>query len=197
MKIKPEIQSRCIELRNQTSNESDNQMRISGVAVVFESPTVLYEYNGVKYKEIIDRKALNNADFSKCCLKYNHTDIVPVLARTRNGSLKTSIKDHGLEFEAQLFNTTAGKDVYTLIKEGGLDKCSFAFTTKRSEYDVKTHTRKILEIDKVFDISIVDNPAYDDTSVEARSFFELQNQKEKQALENVVRKRKLLLIATY
>ena len=34
MKIKPEIQSRCIELRNQTSNESDNQMRISGVAVV-------------------------------------------------------------------------------------------------------------------------------------------------------------------
>lgn len=84
MKIKPEIQSRCIELRNQTSNESDNQMRISGVAVVFESPTVLYEYNGVKYKEIIDRKALNNADFSKCCLKYNHTDIVPVLARTRN-----------------------------------------------------------------------------------------------------------------
>lgn len=197
MKTKPDIQSRCIELRNQTTSEDDNQMRINGVAAVFESPTVLYEYEGIKYKEIIDRNALNNADFSKCCLKYNHTDTVPVLARTRNGSLKTSIKDYGLEFEARLFNTTVGKDVYTLIKEGGLDKCSFAFTIKRSEYDVKTHTRKILEIDKVFDISIVDNPAYESTSVEARSFFELQSQREKQTNDDVVRKRKLLIIATY
>ena len=197
MKTKLEIQNRCIELRNQTTSEVDNEMRIKGTAVVFESPTVLYEYDGIEYKEIIDRGALNNADFSKCCLKYNHTDMVPVLARTKNGSLKTSIKDYGLDFEAQLFNTTAGKDVYTLIKEGGLDKCSFAFTVKRSEYDVKTHTRKILEIDKVFDISIVDNPAYELTSVEARSFFELQNQREKQTFDNVELKRKRLIMATY
>ena len=192
MDNKHKIQNRYVELRNQATSEDDNKMTIKGIAVTFEKPTVLYKMDGIEYKEIIDRNALNNADFSKCCLKYNHTDTVPVLARTKNGSLKTNIKTFGLEFEARLFNTTTARDVYTLIKEGGLDKCSFAFTVKRSEYDTQTHTRKILEIDNVYDISIVDNPAYEETSVEARSFFEKERKKDNETL-----KRKRFIMATY
>ena len=119
---------------------------------------------------------------------------MPILARTRNGSLKTEIDDYGLKFYANLFNTSVARDVYTIIKEGGLDKCSFAFTVKKDEYDKETHTRKILEIDKVFDISIVDIPAYDDTSVEARSLFALEREKELlESKEAEMRKRILLL----
>ena len=168
-------------------------MVVEGTAAVFEKPTVLYEINGVEYKEVVDRHALDNADFSDCCLKYNHENAVPVLARTRNGSLKTNIDNVGLKYRAKLFNTTVARDVYTLVKEGGLTQCSFAFTVKRSEYDRITHTRRILEIDKVFDISIVDIPAYEDTNVEARSFFELENKKEvERLLESDALKRKRL-----
>ena len=124
-------------------------------------------------------------------VKYNHVDSVPELARCRGNSLITTIQDNGLWFRAKLFNTTVARDVYNIVKEGGLDKCSFAFKIKRSEYDAQTHIRTILEIDKVYDLSIVDIPAYADTEVEARSLVELDNEARKKTLdsENEARKR--------
>ena len=193
-KNKLPIEKRCVEFRSDIVSENNGNMTVSAYGAVFESPTIICEYDGVEFKEIIDRHALDNADFSRCCLKYNHENNVPILARTRNGSLKTEIDDYGLKFYANLFNTSVARDVYTIIKEGGLDKCSFAFTVKKDEYDKETHTRKILEIDKVFDISIVDIPAYDDTSVEARSLFALEREKELlESKEAEMRKRILLL----
>ena len=197
MNKKREIEKRYIECRSIEQTDDSEKMKIRGTAVVFDSPTVLYEIDGVEFKEVIDRNALDNADFSLCCLKYNHENCVPILARTRKGSLQLNIDDVGLHFEADLFNTSTSRDVYTLIKEGGLDKCSFAFTVKASEYDNVNHIRRITEIDKVFDVSIVDTPAYEDTSVELRSFFDMAMSKEKQALENVITtKRKRLELLT-
>ena len=186
---KPIIEKRCVECRSLTVSDDENVMILSGLATPFEVPTVLYEIDGVEYKEVIDRHALDNSDFSLCCLKYNHENSVPVLARTRNGSLQTSIENEGLRYSAKLANTSVAKDVYTLVKEGILTQCSFAFTVKRSEYDKVTHTRRILEIDKVFDISIVDIPAYEDTNVEARSFFELESKKNRLESDKLKRKR--------
>nr|DAF63870.1 MAG TPA: prohead serine protease [Siphoviridae sp. ctgn638] len=190
-KINSNYGKRCIELRNATTSEKEEKRVLEGMAVVFNKPTILYEYDGVQYKEVIDRHALDNADFSDCCLKYNHVDSVPVLARCRGNSLITTIQDNGLWFRAKLFNTTVARDVYNIVKEGGLDKCSFAFKIKRSEYDAQTHIRTILEIDKVYDLSIVDIPAYADTEVEARSLVELDNEARKKTLdsENEARKR--------
>lgn len=188
-KDKLKIEKRCVEFRSLAVSEDDNKMVLSGTATPFEKPTVLFEIDGVEYKEVIDRHALDKADFSLCCLKYNHENSVPVLARTRNGSLVTSIDNEGLKYSATLANTTVARDVYTLVKEGMLNQCSFAFTVKRSEYDKVTHTRRILEIDKVFDISIVDIPAYEDTNVEARSFFELESKKNRLESDKLKRKR--------
>ena len=69
--------------------------------------------------------------------------------------------------------------MFELVKQGGLDKCSFAFTIREESYDRKTRTRHIKKIDKLFDVAIVDIPAYDSTSVSARNFFELEREKEK------------------
>lgn len=176
---------RYVELRSLAQDGENQEMILTGTAVVFDKPTMLYKYDGIEYKEVIDRHALDNADFSDCCLKYNHTDSVPILARCRGGSLQTTIENNGLTFKANLFNTSVAKDVYNIIKSGGLDKCSFAFTVERSEYDAETHTRTILEIDKVYDLSIVDIPAYADTDVEARSLFKLDNANKLNGLENL------------
>ena len=46
---------------------------------------------------------------------------------------------------------------------------SFAFTVKEESWDYETDTRRIMNIDKLYDVSIVDIPAYEGTSVFARS----------------------------
>ena len=194
MKImKPTIYKRNIGLTDLTTNKQDEEMRASGLAVVFNKPTVICEINGIEFKEEIDRNAFDEADISKCCLKYNHSDHVPILARVRSGNLNITIDSVGLKFEAKLFNTTVARDVYAILEEKGLDSCSFAFTIKEESYDSETHTRRILKIDKLFDISIVDFPAYEDTEVSARNFFQAEAEKII-SLENEELKRKRTIL---
>ena len=194
--IQSTIEKRNSSLSGLTTNDNaDKKMVLSGHAAVFDKPTVLWECGDIQYKEVIDRHAFDETDISNCCLKYNHSDHVPILARVRSGNLKITTDSIGLKFDAELFDISSSRDVYSLIKEGGLDSCSFAFTIKEESYDTETRTRRILKIDKLFDVSIVDFPAYADTDVSARAFFELENEKEK-ALENEsleLEKRKAIL----
>jgi HK97 family phage prohead protease len=101
--------------------------------------------------------------------------------------------DQGLFIQANLAKTTAGKDLYELIKRGDIDKMSFAFTVGEDAYDKKTRTRKIRGIKKLWDVAAVETPAYDTTSISARSFFEVEAEKERKASEDAQLRRKLLL----
>jgi len=184
-------ETRSIELKGLQTDDKE-QMVVSGHASVFETPTTICEWDGIEYKEIIARGAFDNCDMKDCCLKYNHSDHVPILARVRGGSLKLSVDEIGLFFEANMFNTSTSRDVFSLIKQGGLDKCSFAFTIAEDDYDASTHTRTILKIGKLFDVSIVDIPAYDDTDVSARNYFELENEKIRVLEKTNATKRKIL-----
>ena len=120
-------------------------------------------------KEVIDRNAFDNADMNDIVMKYNHEDSFLPMARTRGGSLQFNVDDHGLKIRAKLPDTTTNKDIFTLIKEGVLSKMSFAFTVANEEYDYETDTRKILAFDKIYDVSVVDVPAYESTEIYARS----------------------------
>ena len=146
-------------------------------------------------KEVIARGAFDNADMKDCCLKYNHSNDIPILARVRGGSLALSIDNIGLKWDANLFDTSVARDVYALVKGGGLDKCSFAFTVEEEEYDRTTHTRTIKKIGKLFDVSIVDIPAYDDTDVSARDYFKSEDEKYKTLERENQRKRAILKLS--
>ena len=152
-------------------NKSEEDMQVSGYAATFNQITTLYKIDGIEYKEVIHPDAFNGTDMKDCCLKYNHMNNVPILARTRGGSLKLSVDNIGLKFDAKLINTNSSRDIYTLVKEGVLDKCSFAFTIADGgiEVDRKTRTTTITKIEKLWDVAIVDNPAYESTSVSART----------------------------
>lgn len=63
---------------------------------------------------------------------------------------------------------------------------------RESKYDSVTHTRTITKIRKLYDVSAVDIPAYEETSLSARSFFEVEHSKEVEALEQAARRRRLL-----
>lgn len=177
---------RIAEMRALDSDE----MIIEGYAAVFNQETDLGWC-----KEVIDQKAFEECDMKDCCLNYNHGQ-GKAIARTRNGSLELIVDSVGLKMRAKLIDTTEGTDIYKSVKSGLLDKMSFAFTVKEEQWDYETDTRRIMKIDKLFDVSIVDIPAYEGTSVFARSKEQYEKEKEQHEankLELEKEKLKLLL----
>lgn len=191
LQLVKEVRSMPIE----ALNIEDNKMLIQGYAIRFNEPAI-FKFDGVEYREIIDAKALDKTDMRDVPLKYNHSDSIMIMARTRNKTLQLIKDEQGLKVMAELANTTAGRDLYELIKRGDIDKMSFAFTVSKDEYDTETRTRKILSIDKLYDVSAVDTPAYDTTSLSLRSYFEAEAEKQRIALEKASRRKKLI-IKTY
>src|SRR5690606_6683722 len=127
--------------------------------------------------------------------KYNHSDHLMIMARTRNKTLELIPDDQGLLVRARLANTTAGRDLYELIRRGDVDKMSFAFTVDEDSYDKESRTRVIKRFKRIWDVSAVDIPAYDSTYISARSYFAAQAEAERQAAEAAkeLRRRKILL----
>lgn len=177
---------RIAEMRALDSDE----MIIEGYAAVFNQETDLGWC-----KEVIDIRAFDECDMKDCCLNYNHGQS-KAIARTRNGSLELIVDSVGLKIRAKLIDTTEGIDIYKSVKAGLLDKMSFAFTVKEEKWDYDTDTRTITNIDKLYDVSIVDIPAYEGTSVFARSKEDYEKEKaeyEKSKLDLEKAKLKLLL----
>ena len=173
---------------------AEGDMHVEGYAAVFDSPTTLYSYDGVDYKEEIDTKAFDNAEMQDVVMNYNHAG-KPV-ARTKNGTLELSTDMTGLHIRADLSGTEEGRRLYEEIKGGYIDKMSFAFTVSEDSYDRDTHTRRVLGIKRLYDVAAVDMPAYDATSISARSYFSAEVEKVKQAearAQQKIRKTKLLL----
>lgn len=182
------------------NNDDKNKQLVEGYAAVFNQRALIWEseWSGWKYMEVIDRNAFNGADMNDTVFKYNHGDVAMILARTSNNTLTMNTDDKGLRISADIIDTNNGTDVYKLIKRGDLNKMSFAFTVKseRTEVDKenKIYTRTITAFDKIYDVAVVDFPAYDGTSIQARSkeyFVDLEKDlQEKQ-------RRKKLLLMTY
>lgn len=173
------------EYRNFEVRFDDELVELYGYPVVFEERTVMFEFEGIKYYEIIDRNAFSQAEMHDVVLVLNHTG--KPFARTKNGTLNLNIDDKGVSFRASM-KTKAGIEIYEDVKSGLLDKMSFAFSLQPDgeEYDAKTHTRKITGIKRLYDVSVVTFPAYEQTSVSARSFFEAEVEKERMEVRRAV-----------
>lgn len=178
---------RVSELR--ALQDDSDEMIIEGYAAVFEQETDLGWC-----KEVISRDAFNDCNMSDCVLKYNHNDNCLILARTRNKSLELLVDNKGLKIRAKLIDTNQNKDIYKMIKVGLLDKMSFAFSVRKQEWNYETDTRRITGISQLFDVSVVDVPAYDSTEIYARSKEEYEKEKrEYQEFKTEKEKLKLLL----
>lgn len=155
---------------------SDEANIIEGYAAIFDQAEVMYEINNIAYSEEIKSGAFNNAEMKDVVLNFNHGG-KPV-ARTKNNTLELRIDNHGLHIKADVGGTQAGREIYEEVKGGYLDKMSFAFTIAEEDYDRKARTRIIKGIKRVYDVAVVDFPAYEATSVVARSFYAAEADKE-------------------
>lgn len=180
-------------------NETSDELIVRGTPIVFDTPTTLYELDGIEYKEVIARGALDGCDMSDFIFNRNHGENDgTVYARTRNNSLTYSITDSGLDITATLDKEDdRHRNLHRDIQKGRVDKMSFSFIVRESSYNRETHTRTITKIKKLYDVSAVDFPAYNDTSITtARDFFSAEREKELKELEQQ-RRRKVLIAQTY
>ena len=177
-----EIRSNIISQRSQ---EEESRL-VEGYAVVFNSRSV--DLGG--FFEVIDRSAIDEAIIANSdvvCL-LDHDIKRGVLARHRgdgtNNSLTLSLDEHGLAFSFEAPKTALGDEILEGVRRGDITNCSFAFTVKEDEFRKEpdgTILRTIKKIDRLFDISLVYKPAYDETNVDTRGlklFLENENNAE-------------------
>lgn len=182
-----------VQTREADKEDGSKELWVEGYAVRFNSPTVLFELGGVEYKEQIDARAFDECNMSDVIFNYNHGG--KVMARTRNKTLQMEVKPDGLFIRARLDGTEEGRKLYDEIKGGYIDRMSFQFTIREESYDKENHMWTVYKLKRLYDVSAVDIPAYDDTSIEARRNSavleaEAQEQRKRQAAAEL-RKRKL------
>lgn len=166
----------------QAAKRIDTDYYVEGYATTFDKPYFLYEVDGVKFYERIDAHALDGADMSDVIMQYDHEG--RVFARQSNKTL-ILVPDHkGLLVAADLGKTDLARGLYQDIEAGMITKMSWAFVTEKDSYDRATHTRTILKIKKVYDVSAVSIPANGDTEISARTFARRSYEAERQELLN-------------
>lgn len=135
-----------------------------GYAAVFDAPS-----EPMPFTEFVRRgafaKTLN--DGADVRLLVDHVGVP--LARTKSGTLLLEEDDRGLRVEASLdpMNPDAQR-VLSAMRRGDLSQMSFAFKAVKDSFNADRSVRELKEV-KLFDVSVVTYPAYEDTIVSLRS----------------------------
>lgn len=159
------IERRTFVVRDVEARQADDgTMTLRGYAAVFNEASV-----PLPFIETIApgafRKTLSETPDVR--LLVNHSGLP--LARTKNGTLTLTEDDRGLYMDAQIADTTEGRDLYKLVERGDVDQMSFAFRVIRQKYNEDRSQRTLTELSLADgDVSVVTYPAYPTTSVEAR-----------------------------
>lgn len=199
MAIKSDREYRTLQLPDMQFRAAEQEGEepsyiVEGYATTYDDPYTIFSFDGVDYKESISRDALAGADMSDVIFLYNHEGMV--YARQSNGTLQLSSDEKGLHVRADLGSTEASREMFESIKAGLVTQMSWAFTITEDSYNEETHTRKILKVKKVYDVSAVSIPANPSTDISARSYFEgvieEERRRERERAEKIERIKELL-----
>jgi HK97 family phage prohead protease len=142
----------------------DGTMRLSGYAAVFNDASVPLPFIE-RIAPGAFRKTLTETPDVR--LLINHEGLP--LARTKNGTLTLTEDERGLFMQAEIADTSEGRDLYKLIQRGDMDQMSFAFRVIRQKWNEDRSVRTLTEVSLADgDVSVVTYPAYPTTTVEAR-----------------------------
>lgn len=177
-----DIERRTLNIEYRNDGESRT---VEGYAVVFGKES---RFLGDWFYEVIERDAFAEADMTDVMALFNHNENY-ILARTANQSLTLEFDNTGLKYRFDVPETTYGNDLLINIRQGLINKSSFAFRVdeddwKKEERDgEQVRVRTIKKISLLRDVSPVTDPAYDDTTVAARSYDKVKAEFEKE-IEN-------------
>ena len=143
-----------------------------GYAAVFDSWS-----EPLPFRERIQRGAFKKTlrERKRDIRLYVNHDSNMVLASRRSGTLRLEEDDYGLRVEADLPDTTAGRDIRELMRTGVVDKMSFGFQVdRRGDKWNDDGTERTLTSVRLFEVSVVTGfPAYEQTKAAVRSLEKL------------------------
>ena len=171
--VKQEIRTLKGEMRAESQGD---EMALVGYAALFNTESK--DLGG--FRETIRpgafKRSLDKGDDVKAL--FNHSPM-NILGRTKNKTLTLKEDARGLQFRVQLDpNNSQHRDLHSLIKNGTVDECSFAFTVNGSDGEEWKAPEKndnqdwfsmrTLKDVNLMDVSAVCMPAYEGTTVMAR-----------------------------
>lgn len=150
-----QLLTRAFEVRSADLDERT----VTGIAVPWDTPVKIRDWwTDETYLEQVARGAVVESDDAK--LFADHAAIIGRVVSHRD-------TDEGWEITAKISETSRGNDVYTLLRDGALDRFSIGFqplehVESRDADDVLTITRTKI---RVREVSVVPFPAYDTAKV--------------------------------
>ena len=187
--------TRAYDFEMRTEKNEEHGDHVIGMPIVFNSRTDLGLFD-----EMIDSHALDNTDLKDVRFLVNHDTSKIPLARSRNNNanstMQMEITEAGMNIRVDLDteNNSDARNLYSAIKRGDISGMSFAFLVDGEEWtDLESDhpTRTITSISRVLEVSAVPFPAYEATSISARSEDEKALESARSALESVKRAEKL------
>lgn len=183
--VRREVVVTCADLHVRESEGGAPSRTIVGYAILFNTPSApLWSDEDEEAREIIAPEAITKEVLDNCDIKFTmFHDRQLILARSKNGAgtLSYTVDEKGVAFEFEAPNTADGDKALELVKRGDLAGCSFMFSTHywdeafvsrsvevRDGRAYITYTVKA--VTGVYDMTLAADPAYPDTSVEAREF---------------------------
>ena len=152
---------------NVTRDEETQEERIiEGYFALYEQETELWEGS----YEIITKGAFDKTLNNDIRALWNHNTQY-VLGRSKNGSLQIKADDKGLFGTIRLPNTQYANDLHELVQRGDIDQASFGFNILDEDLEELAnggYRWRLKEID-LHEISVVTFPAYENTSIQART----------------------------
>lgn len=142
------------------------------------------------FKEVMEpgvfKRALENNVDIPMLLEHDYNKQI---ASTSNGTLELTEDSIGLKFKA----TIQDQELYSSIKNGEINSCSFGFVCEEDEYEFvnnKEEKRYVKDI-QLLEVSLVKNPAYIGSLVEARNMEMALQELNVSRKEDTVEKKKV------
>jgi HK97 family phage prohead protease len=177
-----------LELRRGKPGAETKSMTIAGYAARFN---VLSENLG-GFREQIAPGAFADCLSDDVRALFNH-DPNMILGRTTAGTCRISQDSQGLQYEVDLPDTQAARDLMVAIERGDISQSSFGFRIAPSgdAWDENADgmlVRTITKMGRLYDVSPVTMPAYPDASVGTRSLQRWKSSKEVEKAAEMARK---------
>lgn len=164
---------RAFEFEVRAEENEEHGHYLTGTPIVYDERTDLGWYD-----EIIDDGALTDTDLRDVRFLVNHnTDMIP-LARSRNNNINSTMQmsvvpQKGMDIRVDLDteNNAEAKSLYSAVQRGDISGMSFMFAVNEDAWenlDSDHPTRHIRSFARVYEVSAVTFPAYEQTSIQAR-----------------------------
>ena len=171
MTNKREVRFLPVELKAESTAQGQE---INGYPIVFEQETDLGFCRAV-----IDGGSMGDGSVLRdVALLANHDFGMIPMARSRrnneNSTMKLTPDQHGVAMRALLDTegNPKAKEAYSAVNRGDITGMSFAFIVNEERWtdlDSEKPLRRIMSFSRIFEVSLVTNPAYEGTSVQAAS----------------------------